>query len=49
MVLVSYTELLFTTDFAVQYVVPYQVYRNNISPAHQEVRDISHVLGSYLA
>ena len=25
------------------------IYRNNISPAHQEVRDISHVLGSYLA
>ena len=40
MVLVSYIELLISADIAVEYVVPSM--RNNISPAHQEVRDISH-------
>ena len=44
MVLVWYIDLLFAADFAVEYLVCCTIYRNNIFPAHQEVRDISHVL-----
>ena len=42
MVLVSYIELLFTTDFAVEYVVPH--IGTTFPLLRQEVRDISHVL-----
>ena len=41
--LVSYIELLFTTGLAAEYVVPYSVYRNNISPARQALCVTSHM------
>ena len=43
MVLVSYIELLFTTDFVVEYFVPY-IGATFPKVARQIVRDISHVL-----
>ena len=41
--LVSYISLLFTTGLAAEYVVPYSVYRKNISPARQALCVTSHM------